>query len=70
MGGVVLTFLGLVALAAPKADPANLLRADFSAVVSAVPVMFVVRALWGLVEGVVCGVGAGSVEFGHVGGAC
>jgi hypothetical protein len=43
VGVVVLTFLGLVAVAAPRADPSNLLRADFTAVVSAVPVMFVVR---------------------------
>jgi tyrosine-specific transport protein len=43
VGLVVVTFLGLVALAAPKADAANLLRADFGAVVGAVPVMFVVR---------------------------
>lgn len=43
VGVVVLTFMGLVALAAPRADVGNLLRADFGAVIGAVPVMFVVR---------------------------
>lgn len=41
VGVVVLTFLGLVALAAPRANPAALLQADWSAMLSSIPVMFV-----------------------------
>lgn len=41
VGVVVLTFMGLVALAGPRANPAALLQADWSAMLSSIPVMFV-----------------------------
>ncbi len=41
VGVVVLTFLGLVGLAAPRANPAALLQADWGATLSSIPVMFV-----------------------------
>lgn len=41
VGVVVLTFVGLVGLAAPRANPAALLQADWGATLSSIPVMFV-----------------------------
>ena len=41
VGVVVLTFLGLVALAGPRADPSALLHADWSSCIASIPVMFV-----------------------------
>ena len=56
VGLVVMTFMGLVALAGPRANPAALLQADWSAMLSSIPVMFVALVRY---------VGGGG---GHVGG--